>query len=602
MQALSETKKLYQFVINNIHAAVVVHGADTKVICSNAKAQELLGLTEAQMLGNPVLEFLRPDKKKMPVDEYPVNQVLAAKRPVRDFLFGLHHPLRKEVLWVLVYAEPVFDNNGIIQQVIVTYFDTTERKHIEESLKKQALTLNNILEKAADGICVCHNIPEAPYVRFTLWNPGMTNLTGYTIDEINKFGWYQTVYPDPEVRQEAIKKMAGMRAGEDLFFEEWVITTKDGDKKPLSISTSIIKRNNGEVHVLAIMRDISKRKQAEMVLRESQRKYQNIIEKSDDIIWTTDLNINTIYVSPSVEKKLGFTPDERMAQSLEAQVPPESYKIITECLAQELTKEQDKNVDPDRIIRMEVEYYHKNGSILWFENIASGIRDENGALVGVHGISRDITDKKLAVEALRESENKFKLLAEHSADVIYKLNIETEQCTYVSPAIEALLGYTVQECLCLSAQDILTAESYAKQRERFFEALQSGYQNSGALELEGIHKSGHTVPIEINAGFLFDKQGKPVEILGVARDITRRKKAEQALMAEKNKLQAALLEIKKLSGMLPICASCKKIRDDKGYWNQLETYITEHSEAQFSHSICPKCAKKLYPEFHSDNE
>ena len=61
-------------------------------------------------------------------------------------------------------------------------------------------------------------------------------------------------------------------------------------------------------------------------------------------------------------------------------------------------------------------------------------------------------------------------------------------------------------------------------------------------------------------------------------------------------LKDALLKVKTLSGLLPICASCKKIRDDKGYWNQIESYIHEHSEAEFSHSICPNCAKRLYPD------
>ncbi len=65
-----------------------------------------------------------------------------------------------------------------------------------------------------------------------------------------------------------------------------------------------------------------------------------------------------------------------------------------------------------------------------------------------------------------------------------------------------------------------------------------------------------------------------------------------------SELQKALSEIKALSGMIPICASCKKIRDDKGYWNQIESYIKDHSEAQFSHSICPDCVKKLYPEVY----
>ena len=67
-------------------------------------------------------------------------------------------------------------------------------------------------------------------------------------------------------------------------------------------------------------------------------------------------------------------------------------------------------------------------------------------------------------------------------------------------------------------------------------------------------------------------------------------------------LQDALAQVKTLSGLLPICSSCKKIRDDQGYWNQLEVYIQDHSEAVFSHSLCPDCAKKLYPEIFGDDE
>lgn len=68
------------------------------------------------------------------------------------------------------------------------------------------------------------------------------------------------------------------------------------------------------------------------------------------------------------------------------------------------------------------------------------------------------------------------------------------------------------------------------------------------------------------------------------------------LNRQKNRLQATLDQVNQLSGLLPICASCKKIRDDKGYWNEIEAYIQDHSEADFSHGICPECAKKFYPE------
>lgn len=75
------------------------------------------------------------------------------------------------------------------------------------------------------------------------------------------------------------------------------------------------------------------------------------------------------------------------------------------------------------------------------------------------------------------------------------------------------------------------------------------------------------------------------------------KKSEEKQKKLVTELQEAIGRIKTLSGIIPICASCKKIRDDQGYWNQVEAYVRDHSEAEFSHSICPDCAQRLYPEF-----
>ncbi len=83
-------------------------------------------------------------------------------------------------------------------------------------------------------------------------------------------------------------------------------------------------------------------------------------------------------------------------------------------------------------------------------------------------------------------------------------------------------------------------------------------------------------------------------IVVIIHDITKRRQAEEALLREKEKLQDALAKIKTLSGMLPICASCKKIRDDKGYWNRIEKYIESHTDALFTHALCPGCMDKLY--------
>lgn len=120
---------------------------------------------------------------------------------------------------------------------------------------------------------------------------------------------------------------------------------------------------------------------------------------------------------------------------------------------------------------------------------------------------------------------------------------------------------------------------------------------------EHIHfdNKGRKIFVEVSAYPVKDRQGRIVKYVHVAKNITERKQMEEEREQLIAKLHKSLAEVKTLSGLLPICASCKKIRDDKGYWNQIELYIKKHSEAEFSHGICPDCAKKLYPEMFKDD-
>ena len=102
-----------------------------------------------------------------------------------------------------------------------------------------------------------------------------------------------------------------------------------------------------------------------------------------------------------------------------------------------------------------------------------------------------------------------------------------------------------------------------------------------------------------------DYLAKPFDVgeLRARIEVGRRMVELQAMLAEKiGELQRALNEIKTLRGIVPICASCKKIRDDAGFWQQVDVYVRDHSEAEFSHGICPECMKRLYPEFTADSE
>ena len=111
------------------------------------------------------------------------------------------------------------------------------RKKGADGCAGDALHLSE-LDHAADGICVCHAIEEFPHVHFTFWNRQMVALTGYDRETINRRGWYQSVYPDPEVQARAVARMNQMREGVNLEAETWEITRADGDTRFLRISTS----------------------------------------------------------------------------------------------------------------------------------------------------------------------------------------------------------------------------------------------------------------------------------------------------------------------------------------------------------------------------
>lgn len=133
----------------------------------------------------------------------------------------------------------------------------SQQKEIHQALREDHAFREAVIENAAEGVCVCHDIPIYPNIKFTVWNQRMIEITGYTMEEINNLGWYQSMYPDPEVQKRARERMDRMRDGDDLKFERWEITRADEKKRSIAISTSILTAKDNSVYVLGLMHDFT---------------------------------------------------------------------------------------------------------------------------------------------------------------------------------------------------------------------------------------------------------------------------------------------------------------------------------------------------------
>ncbi len=195
-----------------------------------------------------------------------------------------------------------------------------------------------------------------------------------------------------------------------------------------------------------------------------------------------------------------------------------------------------------------------------------------------------------AHNALRESETILRSMIKATRQSLL-LTDATGTILMVNKVLAGRLNKTVKELIGTSQFDHFPPDVAKHRKEKFDELIRTGK----AIRFEDLRE---TRSLETFAYPIFDDSGAVTKVAIFSHDITWRKQLEmerETLIAE---LKDALSKVKTLSGFLPICASCKKIRNDEGYWQQIEAYIRENTDASFSHGICPECASKLYPDFY----
>lgn len=211
-------------------------------------------------------------------------------------------------------------------------------------------------------------------------------------------------------------------------------------------------------------------------------------------------------------------------------------------------------------------------------------------------ISADREKLRAANNALDLLNHEQKVMLDHSSDFIYHHNPQGD-ITYASPAVERITGFSVQEW-CGHFSKFYTDNPANKVGLEMTEAICGATRDEISYRVQVRHKNGGAIWLEVNKQ-AYKADGKVAGVIGVARDISRRVRLEEEREKLIVELREAMAKIRTLKDMLPICASCKKIRDDKGYWKQIESYIREHTDTEFTHSICPECARTLYPELYA---
>jgi PAS domain S-box-containing protein len=275
----------------------------------------------------------------------------------------------------------------------------------------------------------------------------------------------------------------------------------------------------GDIAILA--QDITERKQTEQQLRESEQKYRFMTEQMNDVVWISDLEMRVTYISPSDGRILGFTPEERAKHTLVDMLTPSSQEKAMEVISKEYALEEIGQADFSHSVTVELEYRHKDGSTRWLETLAKGIRDDKGLLIGFHGVSRDITDRKQAEKALRESEQRFKTIIQNLPGAVFAHDIEG-RLLFVNKTASTYTGYSEQELLAMTVPDIDSGDFTKEDSHQLWHDLNVG--ESKTIQSTHTRKNGSKYPVEIHLNAI-SLDNQPV-ILPIVFDITERKRAE----------------------------------------------------------------------------
>jgi PAS domain S-box-containing protein len=263
------------------------------------------------------------------------------------------------------------------------------RERMAVALRESEEKYRNVSERANDGILIAQN----ELIKYC--NTRLAEMLGYTVEELQETRFDRLV--DPAYRTLVLERVRQRIQGAAVPSRyEIVVLKRDGSTLDIEINAGLMEYG-GNIAVLAFVRDMTERKQAEQSLQRSEELYRLLTENMHDVVWKMDPAGTFTYVSPSVYHLRGYTPQEVMEQPMSAALTPDSLAVVLARVA------RAQEIGRYTVECVELEQPCKNGSTVWTECVTTPLLDEQGTLTGWVGVSRDITERRRVAEELRQA-------------------------------------------------------------------------------------------------------------------------------------------------------------------------------------------------------
>ncbi|PKN38189.1 MAG: hypothetical protein CVU62_04850 [Deltaproteobacteria bacterium HGW-Deltaproteobacteria-2] len=527
IQNLQESENKYRELVE--HVSEVIFSVDMQgfITYISPAMEHLTGYSTSGVIGTNITEHIIPED--LPKVLASINRILvSSEKESVEYRIKIKNG---EIRHVVSSSNVIF-KDGQPAGLTGSITDITQRKLAENALKEAELKFRTIFDSASDGILLA----EVGSRNFISANKSICKMLGYTKKDIVKLN-VSDIHPKESLSY-VIDQFEKLSRKEISIARDIPLMKKNKTLFFTDVNTSSIVLDGKEC-LIGMFRDTTQRKRSEEELRESEKKYKFLTETISDIIWIMDLNLRTTYVSPSIRRVLGFSQEERLRQTVYEQLTPDSLSAAKKILEDELALEKQGKTDPQRAQTLILEFYHKDGSTRWLENTINGIRNEQGILTGLHGVSRDITERKRAEEALKERDIVFKKLSANVPGIIYQFMMKPDGTFCIPFSTEA-----VKDIYGCAPEDIVNDFSpilkviHNEDTDRFIQSIKCSAKNMTSWQCEyRVQVPGK--PLRWLLGTSTPEKLPDGSIIwhGFNTDITERKKAEEELFLIKKAVE-----------------------------------------------------------------